>query len=216
MAETKQEPYSTKVPKKLRALSKQNHHRKSIVSIFKSLVSFSYQRELAQYVVLVLEIIHNLITLIKRPGKKYLNTILEATQTALQLEDGDDDVSDNSVPHSPLGKQQYVAVVGGLSINSNQCIKLLQTQGRLTKQNIRICDDIERFKSGTYTEVLTSQNCVGIILGPIPHSHNENVEKVLLHKIVYARNNSSTHGKLSLTKASITRAIEELKQRKII
>jgi hypothetical protein len=214
MAETKQEPYSTKVPKKLRALSKQNHHRKSIVSIFKSLVSFSYQRELAQYVVLVLEIIHNLIILIKKPGKKYLNTILEATQTALQLEDSNG--SDDSVPHSPLGKQQYIAVVGGLSINTNQCIELLKTQAKLTKQNIRICDDIERFKSGTYTDVLSSQNCVGIILGPIPHSHSENVEKELSEKIVYARNNSGTHGKLSLTKASITRAIEELKQRKII
>lgn len=214
MAETKQEPYSTKVPKKLRALSKRNSHRNSIVSIFKSLVSFSYQKELAQYLVLVLEIIHNLMLLIRRPGKKYLKEILQATETALQLEDVGE--SDESVPHMPLGKQQYVAVVGGLSIDTNKCIELLKSYGKLSKQNIQMCNDIERFKSGAYTELLASQNCVAIILGPIPHSHRENVEKELSSKIVYARNNSGNHGKLTLSKTSITQALDELKSRKII
>lgn len=203
---------SVKVPKKLRTLSKQNPHKSSIVSVFRSLVTFSKQREQSPYFILVLEIIHNLIILARKPGRKYIKEIFEATQTALLLESEDAE----SVPGTILGKQQYVAVVGGLAFPVNQCIEVLRDEAKLSKKNIRIFNDIEAFKSGTYTEALASNNCVAIILGPVPHSHHENVEKDLSGKIVYARNNSGSHGKLHLTKTSLLRAIGELKQRKII
>lgn len=106
-----------------------------------------------------------------------------------------------------LSKGQYVAVVGDSYISEKAIIILFAEYG-IKKSNIKCCLDYQKYKSGKYSDLLNSDQCVGIIFGPIPHRAKNVDERELAHKIFYA---TQKGGKvLKLTKESLRDVLPEV------
>lgn len=160
----------------------------------------------------VLRIFKNLAQLCFRGPTQFVTTvidqILEITDGALKAKPEFEHTSEPLIQGvASLSKQQYVAIVGVNTIGTEVCYEVARKKG-FTKNNIKICNDVERFKNGSYRDLLESSNCVAIIFGAIPHSHSGNIEKAYHQKAVLARTYSGNHGKLKLTKESLRIALD--------
>lgn len=160
----------------------------------------------------VLRIFKNLAQLCFRKPTQFINTVidqvLEITDGALKAKPELELIPEPVVQGvAKLSKQQYVAIVGVNTIGTEVCYEVARNKG-FTKNNIRVCDDVDRFKNGNYRDLLESSNCVAIIFGAIPHSHGGNIEKTYHQKAVLARTKSGNHGKLKLTKESLGTALD--------
>lgn len=116
-----------------------------------------------------------------------------------------------------LSKGQYIAIVGDSFIDEKAIINILTDYG-IKKSNIRFCLDYNQYKSGKFSDLLNSDQCVAIIFGPIPHRAKNVDEKELAHKTFYA---TQKGGKvLKLTKESLRdilpEVIEKLKKNNCI
>ncbi len=169
----------------------------------------------------VRKILRNLAVLAHQKPNSFnsdiIDRVLDITESAIRLQAQGQQSKGESAPKTvfstpQLSKQQYVAVLGIGALTQSTIYEVALSR-KFSKSNIFICDDLDSFKNGRYTEKLKSESCVAVIVGGIPHSHRENFEKEYAHKIVFARTNSGTHGKLKLTKNNLSTALDTVLQR---
>lgn len=109
-----------------------------------------------------------------------------------------------------LSKGQYIAIVGDSFIDDRAITNMLADYG-LKKSNIKCCLDFNQYKSGRYSDLLNSEQCVAVIFGAIPHRAKNVDEKELAFKIFYA---TQKGGKiLKLTKESLKDILPEVIER---
>ena len=175
--------------KSLRLLSRQPYGKK-VIRIFKNLAILAFRRP-------------------NRFISEIIDDVLEITESALLTSPQSTSATHREVAFSvpQLSKNQYIAIVGTDALHQSTIYEVA-LQKKFSKSNIFICDNLEFFKNGQYSEKLKSDSCVAIIFGGIPHSHKGNVEKEYADKVVFARTNSGTHGKLKLTKNTLSSALD--------
>jgi hypothetical protein len=101
-----------------------------------------------------------------------------------------------------VGKNQFIAVIGDMAIPEDVAREFARELG-LTKSNIRFYTGYKL--SSEDFDAVSADNCLVVIMGPIPHKTIGNFEQAFQYKIIKAKTRS---GDLKITKDSFRTSLE--------
>jgi hypothetical protein len=106
-----------------------------------------------------------------------------------------------------IPKNKYIAIVGDMFI-SEEVVREIAKELGFSKSNLRFFSHYH-LNSDEF-ESISSENCVVIIMGPVPHKTNGNFQNVFAEKIIKAKTKSN---QLKISKDSIEVALCEVLQK---
>lgn len=101
-----------------------------------------------------------------------------------------------------LGKNQFIAIIGDMAIPEDVAREIARELG-LTKSNTRFFTGYKL--SNEDVDAVSADNCLVVIMGPIPHKTIGNFEQAFQYKIIKAKTRS---GDLKITKDSFRTSLE--------
>ncbi len=100
-----------------------------------------------------------------------------------------------------LGKNQFIAVIGNMAIPEDVAREIARELG-LTKSNMRFFTGYKLSNEDINT--ISADNCLVVIMGPIPHKTIGNFEQTFQYKIIKAKTKSK---ELKITKDSFRESL---------